>query len=269
MTAVFACTLFSSSKGNVTYIKNKNEEFLIDAGMSARAIENSLNSLGTSLKNIKGIFITHEHSDHVKGLEIIAKYYKIPIYAPFLSAICIRNMSPYLSDNVDVFDDGEVKEFAETRVNAYRTPHDSDGSVCYRFELGNTTLGYATDIGHISKNVTEALSKCDSVVIESNHDVDLLKNGAYPFSLKKRILGDYGHLSNTSCAAFVPYLVQNGTKSIVLAHLSLENNRPEIAFSETNGALAAKGIAVCRENIIGDVCLAVAPPTSICNITID
>ncbi len=267
MSEPFACTLFSSSKGNCTYIKNRGEEFLIDAGVSVRSLESALAVLSTSLKNIRCIFVTHEHSDHIKGIVNVMKKYGIKVYAPFMARNAMQRLDP-VTEEIVPFDDGLSANICltETGVTAYRTPHDAEGSVCYRFDFGNTALGFATDIGHVSRNVESCLVGCEAVVIESNYDVSMLKNGSYPAQLKRRISGSHGHLSNTDCAAFAPRLVNSGAISLVLAHLSEENNLPSLAFSETNGSLAASGIKVCGGGSPGDTSLAVAPKAGICRI---
>ena len=154
---------------------------------------------------------------------------------------------------------GNTVVLSDTSVTAYAAPHDSQGSVCYRITTPNGIIGYATDIGHISEDVWEALCGADSVVIESNHDLELLENGPYPRLLKNRILSDYGHLSNCDCGDILCRLVCNGTKHVVLAHLSEENNRPEIAYQRAFDGL--------REYGVGDtIRLSVAPPDHTSNI---
>lgn len=263
MPETLVSTLFSSSGGNCVYVRNKNSEYLIDAGVSARCIERSLNSMGSSLGNIKAIFITHEHSDHVKGLETISKYHGIPVYAPSLCCTPLRK-SPYVAPYVTPLENDVPVKVEDAVFTPFKTPHDSASSCGYVVELGNQKIGLATDMGYITKKTAEYLTGCVGVIIESNHDVEMLKNGPYPYQLKQRILGNYGHLSNESCASFLPYLVKNGTRYIVLAHLSAENNTPETAYDEAVTMLEANGIAVCGENVCGDVYLAVAPRDSGC-----
>ena len=262
----FACTLFSSSKGNCTYVRSGGEEFLIDAGVSARSLERSLCELGTSLSNIRCIFVTHEHSDHINGIFTVLKRFGVPVYAPSASRDALIRHDPLFGEVVPV-SCGEVEcVLGETSVTAFRTPHDSEGSVCYRFDFGDSTLGFATDIGHITGDVESCLIGCDDIVIESNYDVSMLMNGPYPPSLKRRIQGGRGHLSNSACASFVPRLVNSGARSIVLAHLSPENNTPPVAYAETCGSLGICGIEICRADRPGDVSLAVAPQAGICRI---
>jgi phosphoribosyl 1,2-cyclic phosphodiesterase len=255
----FISTLFSSSEGNCVYIKNKGEEYLIDAGVSARTIECTLKELGTSLAGINAIFITHEHSDHIRGLETISKYYKIPVYAP---AACCQAISQNYIHTALCLNPLELPvsvEFGETTVTPFSTPHDSVASCGYVVDFGDFKFGLATDMGYITKAAAKALTGCEAVVIESNHDIEMLKKGPYPYHLKKRILGNYGHLSNAACAEFLPYLVLNGTKCIALAHLSAENNTPEVAYTESGNLLKSKGISVCTPETPGDVNIAVAP----------
>ena len=253
-----AFTLFSSSKGNSALFRYQNECILIDAGVSARALDASLHMLGASLREVKAVFVTHEHSDHIKGLEMIARHFRIPIYAPYLCCRFIRAKYPSTAGLLRVLD-GPV-EASPFLLRPFPTPHDAEDSVCYRVEAGNAAVGYATDIGHLTADIGRCVLGCDAVVLESNHDIDMLKNGGYPLPLKKRILGEYGHLSNRTCATALPRLVESGVRRVVLAHLSPENNRPALAYSESRGALAAKSISVAGESVSADVSLAVASP---------
>ncbi len=256
-----AYMLYSSSKGNVAYVKCGSDEILIDAGVSARRICKSLDDLGTSIKNIRAIFITHEHSDHIGGLQTISKYFNIPVYAPYLCAKYIADFQPATSEHLHSNDAGGCVELDNMRIHTVATPHDSLASVGFRIELGNKSFGYATDIGYLSTEVAEMLDGCDYVVVESNHDVEMLRQGIYPYYLKQRILGKRGHLSNSDCADFLPELVESGARTIVLAHLSENNNRPQIAYGECRGRLAACGISVTSNGTCGDVCLSVAAPS--------
>ena len=263
---VCAYSLFSSSKGNCTYVKSGKDEILIDAGASARAIETSLNALGTSLANIRAIFITHEHTDHIKGLDVISRRFGKPIYAPRKSGEYIAANTLSTSDFLVENDAGAVVEFDEMSIAAYELPHDSLSGVCFRVTLNGTELGYATDVGHLNDGVKTALIGCKNVFIESNHDVDMLINGVYAPPLKRRVLGNYGHLSNKTASEYITYLAQNGAENFVLAHLSAENNRPAIAFAESKGALNGAKISVSREFGESDVRLEVASPCEIIKV---
>ncbi|HBL83789.1 MAG: hypothetical protein A2Y17_08390 [Clostridiales bacterium GWF2_38_85] len=261
MIDVEAYTLFSGSSGNATYIKSGHDEFLIDAGVSCRAINEALGRLGSSLSKIRAIFITHEHTDHIKGLETISKKYKIPVFITSVSAKTLSNYNCYVGGCIINNEIGDKVYLDDTVIETNETPHDSLSCTCFRITLANgTKLGYATDIGKLSQSVKENLLGCDYIVIESNHDVQMLKCGAYPYYLKQRILSDRGHLSNKNCATYLPSLVEAGAKCIVLAHLSRDNNRPDIAFSESRLSLNTAGIRVAMKDVDGDITLRIAQP---------
>ena len=237
-----AYMLFSGSSGNCCYITHEGESILIDAGVSCKMISNALGELGTGLHSIRAVFITHEHSDHTRGLVTISKRYKIPI-------VCTRDVAraiaafPETRPYIRIIETGVEVKLGHITVVASHAPHDPVGHVCYRvgFDDG-TQLGYATDIGTLTGDVVSALCGCRYVVIESNHDVDMLRNGSYPPSLKRRVLSPLGHLSNAECASLIPRLVCEGCTTVVLAHLSRENNRPEIALAESRQSLISAGL---------------------------
>ena len=250
-------TLSSGSKSNSTYIRLGNIRILVDAGMSMKATETELQKVGTSLKNIDGIFITHEHSDHVKGLPIITKKHTIPIHvselsAPYITPDC--NQSSFIIHK-PVFS----HYIGDVEVESFITPHDSHGSVGYIIRTDNYAVGVATDMGCVPPDVLNKLAECDSVVLESNHDQTMLECGTYPLSLKKRILSSKGHLSNNDCADCAALIAGNGVKHIMLAHLSDENNRPDIAIITTATQLARKNLSrtvikVANRNSITKLC---------------
>lgn len=253
MANITVYTLYSGSSGNSVYIKTPDTELLIDAGVSARAVEKNLKEIGTSLENIHAIFVTHEHTDHTKGLEVISKKYHIPTHMMSASArALIRDPKASLLNDLYLHNSTFSVKFGKTTVNAFPTPHDSEASVGYTVEYPGEKFGLATDIGHITKEITHALSGADSVVIESNHDVDMLMMGPYPYHLKRRILSDFGHLSNENCAQFAKILAKKGTKHFLLAHLSKENNFPPTADITVRNALSE----------FKDIRLAVASPDS-------
>ncbi len=258
-------TLFSSSKGNCSYIKYGKDEILIDCGVSARSIEHALKQLDTGLCNINAILITHEHCDHIRGLDTITKYYKIPIYAPEKCCDYISQHMPLYKTPIELCS-GKAIELKDIAVCPIATPHDARGSVGFRIRAGEEKIGYFTDIGHLSEGVLRGLSGCRRVVIESNHDIEMLKNGPYPYPLKQRILGEMGHLSNELCAKLLPHLVRYGCESFLLAHLSEENNRPEIAYDESRESLNANGFAVNLSDKTESVNLRIASPCGICEL---
>lgn len=229
--------LFSSSKGNCCLVKNGNEAFLIDAGVSAKRIECALRAVGTEPEALRAVFLTHEHSDHIAGLNQLCKRYGLPVFMP---PGCVEPLADVCPDAIPFFrpfEPGTVVELERSRVYAVSTPHDAAASVGFRIDLSGELFGYFTDLGRLTPLVVRAISGCRRVVIESNHDVDMLRNGPYPAPLKRRILGDFGHLSNAACASLLPHLPSYGTQRILLAHLSEQNNTPDLAYEESASRL--------------------------------
>ena len=225
------CPLFSSSKGNSIYVGDDKSGILVDAGKSAKQIELALSENNINVKNIKGIFITHEHSDHVQGVKIFASRYNIKVFSSkgTFKALEEKGILNGKFPFEIVSDNGT--EISGMYVKPFKTPHDCVDSVGYIINTPDDKKAViATDIGHVSDNIKNAAASADAVVIESNHDIRMLQNGAYPYYLKKRILSDRGHLSNEACAEILPFLIKKGTKKFILAHLSQENNIPELAF---------------------------------------
>lgn len=253
MINITAYTLYSGSSGNCVYVKTPDTEILFDAGVSARAVEKSLNNIQSSLSRISAIFVTHEHSDHIKGLEVISKKYHIPTHMVTSSArALIRNPQASLLNDLYLHPSVFSVKFGNTTIRSFPTPHDSAASVGYTvmYEANGKTekFGLATDIGHITEELTGSLSGSDAVVIEANHDVNMLFSGPYPYHLKLRIRSDKGHLSNEDCAKLAKFLAENGTRSFVLAHLSKENNFAPIAETTVRAAISE----------YKDICLSVA-----------
>lgn len=240
------CPLFSGSEGNCTYIGNTDAGILIDAGVSAKRMEAALSDRGITPDRIAAIFVTHEHSDHISGLKTWTKKYRVPIYATegTLSALSgadrlavgtvCRAITP---------DNDRGVEAGDCFVTAFSTPHDSRQSCGYIVHTADgQRVAIATDIGHVSDTVRRAITGCELIQIESNHDVEMLRAGPYPYPLKQRILSANGHLDNTACAAQLYELAQSGTARFVLAHLSRQNNRPDLALETANAALATHGL---------------------------
>ena len=240
-------SLYSGSKGNSVLIESKNASILIDAGKSARALCSSLAEIGKSIDDIDAIFITHEHSDHISALGVLLKHHKIPVHAVSLSAqkMLLRGLEPY-SDLVIQHSPIFTEAVGDITVTSFQTPHDSDFSVGYRISVGEgadiSYIGYATDIGFVSDEVKNALLGCESVVLECNHDIDMLMKGPYPYDLKLRIKSNRGHLSNEACSSFAGELILEGTKNILLAHLSEENNEIDIAYDTVWSAIADESV---------------------------
>lgn len=227
------CSLASGSSGNCLYIENDDTKLLLDCGISCKRTKESLNAVGVNIEDIDAVLITHEHSDHINGLDIISKYYNIPVYTNKDTAEAISYKCSYISDLNVVDGDFSVNSM---NIHSFRTPHDVP-SCCYFFTYDNKKIAVATDLGHLTTETINAFDKCNFAYIESNHDVEMLTQGPYPYHLKRRILSDYGHLSNKTCSEFIVSLVQKGTKNFMLGHLSEENNTPELALNTVKTAL--------------------------------
>lgn len=250
MTDVRICTLFSGSGGNSTYIRIGDTELLVDAGKCARTLCSALREIGSDVSRISAIFITHEHTDHVSALEVLSKKHSIPIHITSASAKKFdRDAKAFIHKNLVRHEEIEFSvSIDDLNVSSFHTPHDSMMSVGYKIETSrdNTPLkiAVATDIGYVTDNIRKNLLGCNAVVLESNHDEDMLMRGPYPYDLKKRILSNGGHLSNKNSATLGAYLAENGTKAFLLAHLSEENNTPELAFDEFYSAIADEGVSI-------------------------
>lgn len=236
------CVLASSSSGNSTYISCASGALLVDAGISCRRIVNAIASVGESAGLLSAVLITHEHSDHIKGLCNLVKKTGAAVYAtaPVLEYIVANNHVPAGAALVEVTD--SAFEVAGIQVKAFATPHDSADSVGYRFTLPTEqTLAVATDLGEVTAAVREGLRGCQTVLIEANYDPQLLRMGPYPYFLKRRISSERGHLDNGSTAQFARELIASGTARLFLGHLSRENNNPALAEQAVADALLQAG----------------------------
>ncbi len=238
------CTVFASgSGGNCLLLSDGGTHILLDAGISARRIRQSLCAAGLDIRDIGGVLITHEHSDHVSGLKTLLRQAEIPLYAPHTVAARLCGFLPEAVDCMHVIRPGTPFGLGRLTVTAFHTPHDTDESVGYRVE-GDGVFALATDMGRVTEEILAGLSGADTVLIESNHDLDMLRNGPYPAALKRRILSDRGHLSNADCASLAQELAKRGAGTVILGHLSRENNRPDIALRETQARLEGSGARV-------------------------
>ena len=245
------CPLFSSSSGNSVYIGSGEDAILVDVGLSCKRTEEALYNIGVSPESIKAVFITHEHSDHVSGLRVFASKYNITAYATegTLGALeksgTINGKFPF--KQVSTAGD----EIASLLVKPFYTSHDAKESCGYTVETADgRKLAVCTDLGVVTTEVEAALTGCDLVLLESNHDIRMLENGPYPYPLIQRIKSDRGHLSNESCADFAKRLIEGGTTRLVLGHLSQQNNFPELAFQTTFSALEELGAKADSDYIL-------------------
>lgn len=231
--------LFSSSKGNSTFIGTEKGGILIDCGVSFKRLTTALECNRIPLSAIRGIFITHGHSDHVSGLKMLTKHTSIPVYGQKRTLQQLwdgEKISP-ASPVIDMT--GKAIACGECEITCFNTPHDTIQSCGYRITSSDGKIcAVCTDLGHITDEVNEALKGCRLVLLEANYDEEMLRRGSYPLYLKERILSPYGHLSNENCGIQASRLVRQGTTHIVLGHLSQDNNRPDIADKTVENALS-------------------------------
>ena len=215
--------LSSGSKGNTTYIESKNAKILIDVGNTAKYIKEKLEDIGVEPEELDAVLITHTHIDHVKGLKVFEKKYNIPVY---LTDIMLKSLD-FIDKYVLLDDEFDIKDI---HINSIKTYHDAPDSRGYVLSSENKSVVYITDTGYINKKYFDILKNRNLYIMESNHDVEMLNNGNYPFSLRQRILSDKGHLSNYDSAKYLCSFIGDNTKYVLLAHLSEDNNTEELAY---------------------------------------
>lgn len=242
------CTLYSGSSGNCVFITDQKTKILIDAGRSGRDIETTLQKLGHRADEINAILVTHEHTDHTKGIGILSRKHNIPIYANQSTWNAIKStIGKVTEENIKNFNTGEEFEIGNIGVKSFDIPHDAAEPVGYNFYIGSKKITSATDIGHIDEKFVDNLKKSDILLIEANHDVEMVKVSSYPYFLKQRILGDKGHLSNEATGKLLCSLVEHGVSKVLLGHLSRENNFPELAYKSVSNILESKGVKIGKD----------------------
>ncbi len=242
--------LFSSSRGNSYYIQGDSSAILVDAGRNCKQIENALSFSGADIERIRAVFITHEHSDHISALNVLLKRYRFPVFATqgTLEELLSKNLIP-AGIGVNVIEDtAGIGDFVVRRVE---TSHDARESCGYFITTpDHRKVSIVTDTGFLTDDAKAAIGMSHCAVVESNHDIDMLRMGGYPYILKKRILSDRGHLSNEACSASLPSFVDAGLTRIILAHLSQENNMPDIAMGAAVASLGKAGMIEGRDYLI-------------------
>lgn len=257
-------SIASGSSGNCIYVGSQNTNILVDVGISAKKIEEGLLGIGVAPKNIHAVLITHEHSDHIGGLGVLLRRYHIPVYATAETLNSIYKNIGNGGTNDELLNSIKADcgfNIGDIYIEPFSVKHDASNPVCYTFMSNGQKIGMATDLGKYDEYIISKLSGSEVLYIEANHDVNMLLVGKYPYRLKQRILGDYGHLSNESSAGLICKLLHNGLRSILLAHLSKDNNISELAYetvrvevmkSIQNGGLVPD-IVVARRDIPSDL----------------
>jgi phosphoribosyl 1,2-cyclic phosphodiesterase len=248
------CSLYSGSSGNAIFLSTDKVKILIDAGLSGKAIENALIQINEKPWELDAILITHEHSDHIRGAGVLSRRYNIPIYANGLTwehmACNIGNID---TNNIRYFKTGVVFRMCDLDIESFPIPHDAKEPVGFNFYAGKKKITVATDMGHVSSDLVQYFEGCDLLLLEANHDIEMLKIGPYPQWLKIRILGERGHLSNETAGNVIAAMAKKGTREFLLGHLSKENNFPELAYQTVHNALTEEGINVGKDVSLGVV----------------
>lgn len=236
------CSLYSGSSGNSIFVASDNCRILVDAGLSGKRIEGALKDIGESPSEIDGIFVTHEHSDHIKGVGIISRKYDIPIYAnePTWNKMS-KSIGNIKEHNIKIMEKSDIS-LKDMDISSYAIPHDAIKPCGYAIRNSGKKVCIATDLGYVSDEVKVQLKDADVILLESNHDEEMLKFGPYPYDLKRRIMSNVGHLSNDDCGKAIIDIMNEKKRVIALGHLSKTNNYPELAFKTVINELNESGI---------------------------
>lgn len=236
------CTLASGSNGNSSILINDNKHILIDAGYSNRALCNFMCGINVNHNDVSAVLITHEHSDHIKGLPVfLNKHPECTCFASVGTAHSIIECNPELSGRIESFKLGDEMNILGAKIKTIRTPHDTPESTAYFIEKDGKRILYATDLGYVPEEIENLAENLDLFMIEANYDEEKLQYGPYPAFLKARIKGEHGHLSNKAAADIVLNAVERSTKRVLLSHLSQENNTPKLAYNTVHQKLTAAG----------------------------
>ena len=260
-------SIASGSSGNVTYIGSEETHLLVDAGITNKRIEQGLNSLELSGRDLTGLLLTHEHADHVKGLNVLVRRSEVPVYATEGTLRALEKAGQLAGIPRELLHEIRAEEafrIGDIEILPFSIDHDAAEPVAYRLECGEKKAAVATDLGHYTELIAEHLKGLDALLLESNHDVRMLEAGPYPYPLKRRILGNFGHLSNENAGRLLAEVLHDGVKEIFLGHLSKENNLPELAYETVRQEITAAAcpyrgddfrIRVAKRDTVSEVCV--------------
>ena len=225
------CSLYSGSSGNSLFVETNNTKILVDAGVSCKKIETALNDINVDPKSLDGILVTHEHIDHVQSLGSFSKKFDLPVFVNQETLDNMPKQRDKIADkNIKLFKVNDKFEIGDLIIKPFSIPHDAVNPCGFNIYNNNNKISIATDIGHMTNSILKNLEESLFVMLEANYDPEVLKCSSYPFSLKTRIAGPTGHLSNEIAGKTISYLIQSGLKTAMLGHLSKESNFPELAY---------------------------------------
>jgi len=238
------CSLYSGSRGNSMFVANERAKILIDAGLPGKKIDIALKEINQNPTDVKGIFITHEHSDHIKGVGVLSRKYDIPIYANADTWSAMEgSIGKVKEHNIKIIDKRSITQIEDMNIKAFNIPHDASSPMGYTISDEKKSISVATDFGTFTKEIYDNIKESEVILLESNHDVNMLKFGPYPYPLKRRILSEIGHLSNDDCGVAITELVKYKlNKQIILGHLSNTNNQQDLAYQTVLNVIRENGI---------------------------
>ena len=237
------CSLYSGSSGNSLLVQTENTNILVDAGVSCKKIEQALSDLNVEIESVDGVIVTHEHTDHVQGLGILAKKYNIPVFVNQETLDAMPKQKDKIPDeNIKLFKVSEKFEIKDLKINSFKIPHDAANPVGFNiFNKENKKISVATDIGNMNWDLIKNLEDSSFILLESNYDPEVLKCAPYPYLLKQRIASPLGHLPNETAGKTISYLLKSGLKNAMLGHLSKNSNFPELAYKTVVDELITSG----------------------------
>ncbi|EUJ46649.1 MBL fold metallo-hydrolase [Paenilisteria rocourtiae] len=237
--------LASGSSGNATLVETADQTILVDCGLSGKKIEHLFSEVGRSMSDVDAILVTHEHVDHIKGLGVLARRYEVPVYANAKTWAAMETSIGEINIAQKFqFDMETVKSFGSLQVESFGVSHDAAEPMFYIFHSGKKKFVMITDTGYVSDRMKGHIANADAYLFESNHDVEMLRMGRYPWNVKRRILGDEGHVSNEDAGIAMSEVIGDATKRIYLGHLSKDNNMKDLARMAVAQTLAGEGIIV-------------------------
>lgn len=242
------CPLFSGSSGNALFLKYKDTSVLIDAGLSKFRISDAMEKIGEKASDLNAIVITHEHIDHTGGIGVMSRGYDIPVYANTSTWKSMpKSIEKIENRNIRYFETGKKFTINDMELLPFQIPHDAADPCGFSIYMDTKKVTTVTDIGHITETILDSIKDSDLLLIESNHDTDMLINGIYPWPLKRRIKGDFGHLCNKDCGETLAKYIEYGVHNVVLGHLSAENNDPQLAYETVKECIEKCGYIIGRD----------------------